>query len=628
MSKHFQLLLKLRHNIDLEGDVTLAKMEIEALVGQPPKPLEEISRCAIFETAEKVFGGPGAASQFLRDDGIKAYELEASTLDLERLIKRSSFLQNIYFRLPKSGNGHEIVEGLERSCGDVLHWMDDGEHLVVNAVPHYALIELSDPVARRANHREDVRNKLEGLLNALKGKSGSDTLRFTEKAIGAKNTTSHLSHDIHYYKAKFFPRLARAALNVSSMRLDVSTPRVVDNFVGSGTTLLEASILGMPSLGIDIDPLSALIAKTKIEVMLSPPDEVAEKADRVLDILESLESGQGNLFNENDGESRDYSMRFPAWLMKNSNMDEEKARDLIGQINKVRRSIDRAGLHEDSLMRTIMSDAIARKIKMRFLGTGVGRFSLRFTKASIPQSFSKALRKYVRVVEAIDWVKSTLKIELADAEILQGDTRSLSERIGEFDVLLTSPPYLPAASGRESYSKARAPSLIALGMEDEKSVNNLIDGVVGSMKKESVDRASLTDEELDLVEWLENDDLRNIKAEPTARYFEDMRKTFQEMHKLLKPGGLAIMVSGKQSTFYEFESRETLYVVESADLLAEEARISGFEVEKLQDVKLQKSNRNARPRSLDDYYETLIYLREPIGDADIEKEEQTQVAAQ
>jgi len=628
MSNHFQLLLKLRHNIDLEGDVTLAKMEIEALVDQPPQPLEEVSECAIFDAAEKVLEGPGTPSKFLRDDGVRAYVLEASELEAERLIKRSSFLQNIYFKLPKSGDGQEIVERLKQSCGDVLHRIEDDEHLIVNAVPHYALIELSDPVARRSNHREDVRNKLEGLLNALKGKSGSDTLRFTEKAIGVKNTTSHLSHDVHYYKAKFFPRLARAALNVSSMRLDVSMPRVVDNFVGSGTTLLEASILGMPSLGIDIDPLSALIAKTKIEVMRRSPDDVAEKADRVLDILDSLESGQGNLFNENNGGSRDYSMRFPAWLMKNSNMDDAKAQDLISQINKVRRSINRAGLHEDSLMRTIMSDAIARKIKMRFLGTGVGRFSLRFTKASIPQSFSRALRKYVRVTEAIDWLKSTLKLELADVEVLQGDTRSLSDRVGKFDVLLTSPPYLPAASGRESYSKARAPSLIALGMEDEESVNNLIDGVVGSMKKESVDRSSLTDDELDLVEWLENDDLRNIKAEPTARYFEDMRKTFREMRKLLKPEGLAIMVSGKQSTFYEFESREALYVVESADLLAEEARISGFEVEKLQDVKLQKSNRNARPRSLDDYYETLIYLREPVEDADTETENYARTTVQ
>jgi len=34
-------------------------------------------------------------------------------------------------------------------------------------------------------------------------------------------------------------------------------------------------------------------------------------------------------------------------------------------------------------------------------------------------------------------------------------------------------------------------------------------------------------------------------------------------------------------------------------------------VEALHDIKLFKSNANARPRSLDDYYETLIMLRKP-----------------
>ena len=49
----------------------------------------------------------------------------------------------------------------------------------------------------------------------------------------------------------------------------------------------------------------------------------------------------------------------------------------------------------------------------------------------------------------------------------------------------------------------------------------------------------------------------------------------------------------------------------AAELLAEEANNVGFEIEGLHDIQLQKSNRNARPRSLDDYYETLIVLRRP-----------------
>jgi hypothetical protein len=46
-------------------------------------------------------------------------------------------------------------------------------------------------------------------------------------------------------------------------------------------------------------------------------------------------------------------------------------------------------------------------------------------------------------------------------------------------------------------------------------------------------------------------------------------------------------------------------------MLADEAHRAGFEVEALHDLPLKKANANARPRSLDDYYETLILLRKP-----------------
>lgn len=90
-----------------------------------------------------------------------------------------------------------------------------------------------------------------------------------------------------------------------------------------------------------------------------------------------------------------------------------------------------------------------------------------------------------------------------------------------------------------------------------------------------------------------------------------MRKALQQMYQCLRSGALAVIVSGKQSTFYQFSTREELYVVQSAEILAEEAQAIGFTVESLHDVQLQKSNKNARPRSLDDYYETLIFLRKP-----------------
>lgn len=248
---------------------------------------------------------------------------------------------------------------------------------------------------------------------------------------------------------------------------------------------------------------------------------------------------------------------------------------------------------------------------MRFLGTGVGRFSLTLAKTPATQLLLRSLQRYVKTIAVYDWLRQTIRLACAPAEVIEGDARCLPDGLGTFDLVLTSPPYLPASSGRESYAKARAPSLIALGIKDPQQVDSLVDGSIGSMDGQLDETAALTVAEQQLVSWLQADPLRSIKATPTARYFLDMRRSFDQLATALRPGGIAVVVSGKQSTFYHFQSRQPLYVVPAAELLAEEAMQAGLLVEGLLDVQLQKSNRNARPRSLDDYYETLIRLRRP-----------------
>jgi hypothetical protein len=290
-------------------------------------------------------------------------------------------------------------------------------------------------------------------------------------------------------------------------------------------------------------------------------------------------------------------------------MTPEIAAGLSAEIAIARTAI--ADCHPDmrDLFRVLLSDAVTGRIKMRFLGTGVGRFSLTFSKTTLADRLAKSLAHYAKVTAACEWLCETLCLNLASARVLQADTRAIPDNIGKFDILLTSPPYLPASSGRESYAKARAPSLITLGMTDHENVDSLVDDSIGSMEGAEFDHSALSDQEQAVVTWLQNDGLRANKAEPTARYFLDMRRTFVEMYRVLNVGGRAVVVSGKESTFYHFATREALYVVPSAQLLAEEALTAGFEVEALHNMPLKKSNMNARPRSLDDYYETLIFLR-------------------
>ena len=80
---------------------------------------------------------------------------------------------------------------------------------------------------------------------------------------------------------------------------------------------------------------------------------------------------------------------------------------------------------------------------------------------------------------------------------------------------------------------------------------------------------------------------------------------------MLLPHGLAIYVIGKESVFYWFSTRELLYKVECDKIFAELAQSVGFVVEEQIDVELDKKNKNARPRSLDSYFESVFLLRKP-----------------
>lgn len=78
--------------------------------------------------------------------------------------------------------------------------------------------------------------------------------------IRVPSVTSY-THGFHKYPAKFIPHIPEWAIR--RYLGDAKGKLVLDPFSGSGTTLVEGALSGNASIGIDIDPLSVLIAKVK-----------------------------------------------------------------------------------------------------------------------------------------------------------------------------------------------------------------------------------------------------------------------------------------------------------------------------------------------------------------------------
>jgi site-specific DNA-methyltransferase (cytosine-N4-specific) len=65
---------------------------------------------------------------------------------------------------------------------------------------------------------------------------------------------------LHPYPAKFISLLPREILNCIPVKPGTA---VLDPFCGSGTTLVESQRLGIPSVGIDLNPIACLISRVK-----------------------------------------------------------------------------------------------------------------------------------------------------------------------------------------------------------------------------------------------------------------------------------------------------------------------------------------------------------------------------
>ncbi len=91
-------------------------------------------------------------------------------------------------------------------------------------------------------------------------------LSWSESELPERERTKHV-HRLHPYLGKFPPQLAEALLR----RRFSAGALIYDPFAGSGTTLVEATVLGMDAIGCDVSAFNCLLAGVKT----SPPDLAA-----------------------------------------------------------------------------------------------------------------------------------------------------------------------------------------------------------------------------------------------------------------------------------------------------------------------------------------------------------------
>jgi len=341
----------------------------------------------------------------------------------------------------------------------------------------------------------------------------------------ASEKTSHLTHGLHPYPAKYIPQIPHTLIR------ELSSPgeTVADIFCGSGTALVEALLLGRNAVGVDASPLACLISRAKTarlaEGDLDSLLSLAESAHLLADQI----SAQSNfpLFQPlpyASGAPRPSDETISFWFAPF--VVEELAEALSwchGMPTESSRTVALAAFSSIIVVvsRQDSDTRYVRREKKIRPGDAMRRFA---------RSVSEAARNSAELTGLVD---SGLGCEVHNADVLTGPD------IGQVDLVVCSPPY-PNAYSYHLYHRTR---MLWLGMDQPKFKREEI----GSHRKYSS---------------------RGPNGATVETFRGEMSTIFTWLRRHLRPDGYACFVVGDST----LKGR----VISNADLIAEVSAENGF----------------------------------------------------
>ena len=292
--------------------------------------------------------------------------------------------------------------------------------------------------------------------------------------------TGALTHDFHPYTAKFIPQIPNRLIQLFSDCGDT----VLDPFCGSGTTLLEALLLGRNAIGLDANPIACLISSAKTARL---SDDDVHALDRLLQRLQSVDvaAGQPRLLRENGDTTRvpsgdDYDFWFTPQVVSELAL-------LRGEIQSVEFAVARTAA-------LACLSAIIVAVSKQDSETRYTRREKNIKPGDCIARFSRVLQDYLHEAAKLRGAVE----EGLDCRVIHTNVLDAPRLPGRVDAVVCSPPY-PNAWSYHLYHRLR---MLWLDMDEATFKREEIGSHRKYSRKNGADADTFLREMTEVMGWL------------------------------------------------------------------------------------------------------------------------------
>lgn len=345
------------------------------------------------------------------------------------------------------------------------------------------------------------------------------------------HSTNYATHGLHPFAAKCPPPLVAWIIERWSQPGDT----ILDPMSGSGTTLIEAQLLGRKSIGVELDPFSCLLCHVK-----TTPLDAAELKRHINALLGDVDR-RCALY---DAGVRDHVPPLPEFARR----DYWFLPDVSAKLAIIKAAIAEAAL----------PDAYRRFFYLAFSSLILARTSVanardvvhsrhHYRRHEITPDVAGIFRQRTQRMASQMYAFGTRLATFRRAyrsRIVAHDARYLPLRTGVVDLVLTSPPYCNALDYTRAHWLAVAwlADVLDIAVEEYGELGRSYIGTDrGAMSHRNETSAGLA---VPMVAQLiaEIAALDAKKAAVVRHYFADMWQVLSEIGRVLRPSGHAALV--------------------------------------------------------------------------------------